>query len=410
MKNPLDQISFLLGSGVSFPADFPSVGELTNLILSGNGIMRHTNGNYYFGKPLYAHAGIPDEYVPRITVFLNRLKIEIDLYYLYLNSRLTDYEDLYYVAAQVRDCELHEYDNPAVQPLIDKILPEIKPLLIGRNSEIRRKWELHELATEATNYIRDIVWHSLTKEPNRLDHLRCIRDACSDNAVSGVYIHTLNHDTILERYLSQNDIQVIDGFSAPQNDMRYWNPDVFENDTPKVRLLKLHGSVNWFRFRPHESDDWSDEKIAIPLEWDFWHSKDSKGRLQWPVDGRPMFLAGTFNKMLDYNSGVYSDLHYQFYRSLKRTPILIVSGYGFRDRGINTRIVDWVYASNRHRIIVIHPNQSALLRSARGSISNKWDNWLKTGRVNIIPKPIEETSWEEVSTYLANELESSPSS
>jgi hypothetical protein len=123
-----------------------------------------------------------------------------------------------------------------------------------------------------------------------------------------------------------------------------------------------------------------------------------------------MFLAGTFNKMLDYNSTIYADLHYQFYRSLKGTPILIVSGYGFRDKGINTRIVDWVYASNRHRIIVIHPNQSALLESARGSISNKWDNWLKTGRVNIIPKPIEETSWEEVSTYLANELESSPSS
>lgn len=365
--------------------------------------MRHTDGNYYFGKPLYAHAGIPDEYVPRVTVFLNRLKIEIDLYYLYQNSRLTDYEDLYYVAAQVRDCEVHEYDNPAVQPLIDKISPEIKPLLAGKNSEIRRKWELHELAAEATNYIKDVVWHSLTKEPTRLDHLRCIRDACSDNAVSRLYIHTLNHDTILERYLSQNNIsQVIDGFSDPQNGMRYWNPDVFENDTPKVRLLKLHGSVNWFRFRPHESGDWSDENIAIPLEWDFWHSKDSKGRLQWPVDGRPMFLAGTVNKMLDYNSGVYADLHYQFYRSLKGTPILIVSGYGFRDKGINTRIVDWVYTSNKHRIIVIHPDQSALLESARGTISNKWDDWLKTGRVNVIPKPIEETSWEEVSTYLTN--------
>lgn len=401
MKTHLDQLSFLLGSGISFPADFPSVGKLTNLILSGNDIRRHTNEIYSFGKPLYE--GFPDEYVPRVTGFLNRLKTEIDSYYLYQNSRLTDYEDLYYLAAQVRDSELHEYDNPAVQPLIDKILPEIKPLLEAKDSEKRRKFDLHELADEATNYIRDAVWHSLTKEPTRLDHLRCIRDACSDNAFSRVYIHTLNHDTILERYLSQNKtIQVIDGFSTPQSGMRYWNPDSFENDTCKVRLVKLHGSVNWFRFRPQASGDWSNEYTAIPLKWDFWYSKDSKGNLQWPVDGRPMFLAGTFNKMLDYDSGVYADLHYQFYRSLKETPILIVSGYGFRDKGVNRKIVEWFYSSNKHRIIIIHPNESTLLASARESIANKLDEWLKTRRVGIIPKPIEEASWEEVSTYLAN--------
>jgi SIR2-like domain len=400
VKTSLDQISFLLGSGVSIPADFPRVGELTGLILSGNGIRRHTNEIYSFGKPLYE--GFSDEYVPRITGFLNRLKTEIDSYYLYQNSRLTDYEDLYYVAAQVRDSELHEYDNPAVQPFVDKILPEIKPLLGGKVSEIRKKWELYELANEATNYIRDVVWHSLTKkEPSRLDHLRCIRDACLDDAVSRVYIHTLNHDTILEQYLSQSNInQVIDGFGVPQNGMRYWNPDVFGNDVFKVRLIKLHGSLNWFRFRPHEGGDWSDEKIAIPLDWDFWHSKDLKGKLQWPVDGRPMFLAGTFNKMLDYNSGVYADLHYQFHRSLKETPVLIVSGYGFCDKGINRKINEWFYSSNKHRIIIIHPNESALLMSAREAISNKWDGWLKTRRVHIITKPIEETSWQELFTYL----------
>ena len=42
--------------------------------------MRHTNGNYYFGQPLYAHAGFPDEYVPRVITFLKRLYGEIERY------------------------------------------------------------------------------------------------------------------------------------------------------------------------------------------------------------------------------------------------------------------------------------------------------------------------------------------
>ena len=393
-----ERISFLLGSGVSIPVGFPSIIKLTNIVLSGEGVMRHTNGNYYFGEPLY---GFPDEYVPRVTLFLNKLKDEIDLYYRrHQSSRLTNYEDLYYVASQIRDSETKDYDNPAVQPLIDKISPEIKPILIGSSSKIEKNWKLKKLATEATDFIRDIVWHSLNIEPKRLDHLCFIKEAYMDQSLSKVDIFTINHDTIIEQYLAQNRIQVNDGFGSAENNMRYWNPDILENNSSKVRLLKLHGSVNWFRFRNDGNSDWSDEKIAIPLEWDLWYTKDTKGRSQWPVDGRPMFLAGTFNKMLDYSSGIYADLHYQFYKLLRETEILVVSGYGFRDKGINTRIIDWIYSHNQNKIIVIHHDPGELTISARDSISNKWDKWIQSKRLIIIKKKIEDTKWEDISYYL----------
>lgn len=76
------RVSFLFGSGVSIPAGMPSVSQITEKVLSGNGVMRHTDGNYYFNQPLYAHAGFPDEYIPRIVTFLKRLSVELEQYYI----------------------------------------------------------------------------------------------------------------------------------------------------------------------------------------------------------------------------------------------------------------------------------------------------------------------------------------
>lgn len=151
------RIAFLLGSGASIPAGMPSTQTITERILSGEGIMRHTDGTYYFGKPLYAHEGIPDEHVPRVTKFLNRLKAEIDDYYAYQPERFANYEDLYYVAGQIHDSELKEYDNPVVQPFIDKILPDITPLLVSEENETEDKWQLLDLVNEAAHYIICVV-------------------------------------------------------------------------------------------------------------------------------------------------------------------------------------------------------------------------------------------------------------
>jgi len=75
------KVSFLLGSGVSIPAKMPSVKEITERVLSGAGVRRHTAGNYDFGQPLYAHTGFPDEYVLRVVAFLKRPSVEIEQYY-----------------------------------------------------------------------------------------------------------------------------------------------------------------------------------------------------------------------------------------------------------------------------------------------------------------------------------------
>jgi hypothetical protein len=71
---------------------------------------------------------VPDEYVPRVIAFLRRLTVEIKQYYSSEHERAVNYEELFYVAAQIYDSEVGEYENPIVQPFVDKILPDIKIL------------------------------------------------------------------------------------------------------------------------------------------------------------------------------------------------------------------------------------------------------------------------------------------
>ena len=388
---------FLFGSGISIPAELPSTDVLTQILLSGDGIVRHTDGTYYLSDDKSGYF-LTDEYIPRIVPFLNRIKAEIDAYYS-KDSRKTNYEDLYYVVSQIRDSELQEYDNPAIKPLIDKLSPDIKHLLDKRENDIHDDWTLLDLATESADCICDVVWRCLLRPPKRLDHLQLISEAHNDENIVNIDIFTLNHDILLEQYLSNINIQVNDGFGPPQeNSKRYWKPELFEKSDLKIRLFKLHGSINWFTFI--SNDKGGLEEIAIPLDWDIWHTMDLNGQRQWPAGGRPKFLAGTFNKILNYSFDVYADQHCQFHKSLRETGILIICGYGFRDKGINIKITEWLFADEQHKLIVIDPKPNELVASARGVISNNWNTWKAGNKLCVIDKGIEETGWSAIESQL----------
>ncbi len=392
----LANVAFLMGSGASLPAGLPSIHDITGKVLSGSGVAHFSDGKYYFDAPPY---GLADEYTPRVIKFLQLIKTAIDHYYSYLSWRCTNYEDLYYVSSQIHDSELGEYDNPAVQPFIDKIFTELRPILTGKKNEIKRKWELSELASEAMNYIKDIVGHLLSKKPSRLDHLGCVKDACLDANLEKIDIFTLNHDTVLERALSSHGISFVDGFGTAINNIKYWNPAQFAEVDCKVRIFKLHGSINWFRFRP-DNGSWADEKIGISLDGDVEHTESPDGRPQHTVDGRPMFLIGTFNKILEYIREIYVDIYCLFSHALAKTQRLIICGYGFGDKGINTRVISWMYSAPGRRIVVIGPEAEKLIRNARDAISKKWEDWIKQGKLIILSRGVEEVSWQEIKNNL----------
>jgi hypothetical protein len=391
------KVAFLFGSGISKPAGYPDTTELTKRVLSVRDVVRHTNGAYYLSGD--ASPGLLADYLPRVKDFLALLEREIGSYYAtYGVDRVVNYEDLAFLASQIADSESFEYDNPAIGSLIAKIADEIATFLASTEDRpTHRHWSLYDIAEECLNYIKDITWHSLEGRPKTLDHLGIVADAC--RVLKYLDIFTLNHDTMLEHLFATESIEYDDGFGPVENGVRYWNPLCSCGRRNRVRLHKLHGSVDWFRLRPHGSS-WERERVGIPQDGDFWHTRGSSGQLQMPIQGRPVFLTGTFNKMLDYTSFPYFDLQCEFLKRLRKTQRLVACGYSFNDKAINRFIVEWVYDCDKRKLIVCHRDPDGLRDSSRGVVKNKWEVWRNEKILNVVPKYIEELAWSDVEPHL----------
>jgi len=397
-----NKIAFLLGSGISIHAGMPTTSNITARILSGEAVTYHSDGTYYLDDLSIDLAS--NDNVWRIVLLLKRIQIEIDSYYWYDHHHTTNYEEIYYVCSQIHDSIFGEYDNPIVESFIDKLTPYANQLTKPRPNSIV-EWNFERLISEALNYIRDVVWRLLLKEPGNLGYLNCITDACLDPQIQKVDLYTLNHDTILESALFQRRIDSNIGFGNFVNDVRYWDSLLHEKDESKVCLLKLHGSINWFRFQPNQ---FTHAPIAtgIPKSWDIWDTYNPTGERQYPEGGRPEFLAGTFNKMLSYTNGIYADLFCLFRRNLRNIDTLIVCGYSFGDKGINSQVVDWMYLSEKKQMIIVHKEPDRLLEQSRGVIRNNWEEWSRQNRVPIVRKWVEDCTWNEIKaniTFIQND-------
>ena len=162
--------------------------------------------------------------------------------------------------------------------------------------------------------------------------------------------------------------RISDGFVPLSPDAAEFDLKTFDGGHPfRVRLLKLHGSINWFRYKTAGG-----RELAVKvLTNDPDHVKGADGEDLLPPQNR-LLLAGTTNKELAYGSGVFLELMFQFHKRLKETDLLIVSGYGFADKGINNRLWAWLDARAKNRLVILHRDYDHLRRTAKPSFfSNK---------------------------------------
>lgn len=369
--------------------------DITERILSGKDVIYHTDGSYYLSSESDIE-GSSQNHVQSVVDFINVVHPFIEQFF--TGIRLPNYEDLYFAISQLRDNVYREYENPAVQCFSDQVRSGVGDILTRERGLSGDAWSFEGLLDETCNYIKDIVAALLAGGPVSTDYLGFITDAI--DGLSQLSICTLNHDLLLEDYFESEGIKFTDGFSAPINDVRYWSASEFGSEDTKVELLKLHGSINWYRLRSDQGT-WYDERYGIPLTRDPWHTKDAEGNLQMPVGGRPEFLAGTFNKILQYTDEIYVDLLCQFVNALRASSRVFVCGYGFSDKAINSHLIRWLYEDPERKFVVVDPNADAIETYARGAISRPWEEWVRTGKVKVISKSIAETSWAEVSEMLS---------
>jgi hypothetical protein len=337
--------------------------------------------------------------VLRCVLILRRLLIEIERFYLYEPKFEANYEDLYYLCVQIHDHFLFEYENPIIHAFIERINQDIEKIRHHFSDDSSNQWERYQLFSEAMNYIKDVTWRMLLREPENNEYLDFIYDISKDPKINTINIYTLNHDTLIEGYLIAKGLNYADGFGKPANNIRYWENGLLKNTKEKINIFKLHGSINWFQFPPNDISPYP-EAVGIPLGNDIWHQTSPSGNPQHAYGGRPIILAGIFNKMLDYTVSIFADLHCLFRESLRGLDRLIISGYGFRDKGINSQIVEWMHQKDNNSIILIHPNPNRCKMDSRGVIIKHWDYWKQNNRLKIISCGIEDINWPDIKKLL----------
>lgn len=379
--NELDptSVTFLLGSGVSIPSSYPSTAEITSDLLKKNWLGTRDTARY----PESPHWMSTSDYSVRIAGvwgLIRLLRSHIEQHLALQAKGEANYEDIYYLGRQLLDSFRGEYDNPGLLPFLFDLRAKVEQMLGQLNANYEPNYMLgkrvnvglNDLLAGTLEFIEEAVAEKLAlRQPIRgLDLL----DEC--RKIGPLHIVTLNHDTLLETHFSAEPIR--DGFSSISENAAEFEPKTFDaTDEYGVMLLKLHGSINWYRYKTKAERD-----LVVRVQGDP-NRVNRRGEDLFAPVGR-MLLAGTTNKELAYGSGVFLELMYQFHRRLKETRLLIVSGYGFADKGINSRIWAWVDSHPENRLCVLHSKFDELRASAKSSFSINLERLQKEKRLVLI--------------------------
>jgi hypothetical protein len=334
----------------------PTTEDLTQVVVGHglNGYALHSDGRYYKTLPSQVPAEEINKLRPDIGLLLDALKRHCEDYFLQEGKqRSVNYEDLYFAANQLHEHLQREYENPIIEPFA-RIVMSAGSLELTRH-------DTAEALEMVCNYIRDVVDMELRRSPAGMDHLRCLVDAVRSSHVVRCEVFTLNHDPLIERVLDREGIPYQDGFGRPDRDVAWWDPALLSLGEACL-LVKLHGSVNWA---------WYGSRLAKVLTEDADHARVRSGTLL-DCPGRSQSLLGTFNKIRDYFSTPYYELFSRFRSSLPTLDCVVVSGYSFGDKGVNSLLCNWVRSCPEARLLVLHQFPDDCLQGGRGAIRKLW--------------------------------------
>ncbi len=217
-------------------------------------------------------------------------------------------------------------------------------------------------------------------------------DLASAPALNQLDIVTLNHDTLVEQFLASRGITFGDGFGPPDGDVR-WSDDATYDAPSRVRLFKLHGSVNWYSFRAHARS-----RTAILLNDDAATARDGQGNGLVATLRRPSFLSG-ISKATAYARGIYADVHYRFGTALRGNDRILMSGYGWSDTAINFQLDTWLDRSQHNALILLHEHPENLAQRSL-LLSSAYDAHVRSGQIIPLKRWLSETTLPDIAAHL----------
>jgi NAD-dependent SIR2 family protein deacetylase len=157
-------------------------------------------------------------------------------------------------------------------------------------------------------------------------------------------IFTTNYDTLFEQAAKKSGIIVIDGFSFSQPRTfsgRFFDLDIVDRECARVKaeenyvpnvihLHKLHGSLDWV------------------MEGDFVVQRD-------PKEGEdPLIIYPSKEKYAESYDQPYFEMMARFQSLLrKKDCLLMVAGYGFADKHINSAIIEAVRQNPSFHLLIV---------------------------------------------------------
>jgi hypothetical protein len=155
-------------------------------------------------------------------------------------------------------------------------------------------------------------------------------------ATGGLTIATLNYDLAVELACEDAGIDVDTGIERWIESRRWsWSDE-------GVRLLKLHGSIDWSWQGLRGEDDDLPLRVVV---------KSSEPRVDVMA---PVLAFGSRNKLKP--EGPFLSLLSEFEEKLAETDHLIVVGYSFRDDHINAVIARWTREDKERKVALVDPS------------------------------------------------------
>jgi len=396
-------INFLFGSGLSRPAGYPSIDDITRDVLFNASYYKHTDGRYYLvadpaihqRQALYCDVYDNPETMRKMFFEIKRI-VSLGL----RGHNRFNYEELYYLVGQINDSLTNNLDNFAIEGFIDEIAVVANKIFTNDIHRFEADVAYSLWAKSGLQYIADVVRTSLNR-PFSADCCKYLTFLCDAVAeYERVNIYSLNHDLLLEQYFKDREMAFWDGFSDDLDAFPVWRPRNEKDESVKIKLLKLHGSIDWYRMRPDDRGDMLSPQVMKIRTPDIYDLKNREGKPLFPLDNKPVLLIGTFNKFNQYLEGIFIDLIYLFYKNLFSADCIVVTGYGFGDKGINNQLIHWMNQGADKKMIIIHPETEKLLDYARMAVLINSEFWKANGQLRLINKKIEETRWDDIRAAL----------
>lgn len=271
-----------------------------------------------------------------------------------------NYEDLHSLCSKIEKYHFAPRKDPTTRSLSEFIHGKIS----NTDYYASEDNSLQQCAATARRFIEYIIKQELLFPDRTPEKLDCILQYIEILGSENFDIITLNHDTLVEQLLSGRS-DWTDGFTVGetvyyediQGERRSQTIDYLSEESlmnpAKVRLIKPHGSCNWYNI--HRSNFW---KWAIPR--DGWRETlmdvDNQPISDSPFDAGP--ISGSFTKEWSYLFGPTAVMFHHACRILREYDRILCSGYGWKDHGINRMLIEWIQQNSEKHIAILESDES----------------------------------------------------